>query len=314
MREHQLMRDTKIGGFVLVLFALLSVLVFSAVGFAVDIGHVYNEQRRIQIAADAAALAGVATLGADASYARVFDAVTTISNANSISIDEVSLIPPRCGSWTGGTFSPSSNNQCDSSTSAIEVTIRRTVRLGFARVSHEGDFTLTARSVGYSPTSSGANCIRPLGVEGSYFASLNIPVGGTFSIGGTQGAGNWGKIDIFGNSSSGPQYTSMMLSNACDDSFVAGGIVSQGTGNADIQQVFDTLLSDQTPPFAAQGMVVAVTSDFTQGNGSVTIQRFLRVDLLSHQGNGKSWTSTFRVVDLDAEPEPPPTTSRQLVE
>ena len=230
MREHQLMRDKQNGGFVLVLFALLSVLVFGAVGFAVDIGHVYDEQRRIQIAADAASLAGVATLGADASYSRVFDAVTTISNANSISIDEVSLIPPRCGSWTGGTFSPSSNNQCDSSTSAIEVTIRRTVRLGFARVSHQGDFTLTARSVGYSPTSSGANCIRPLGVEGAYFASLNVPVGGTFSIEGTQGAGNWGKIDIFGNSSSGQQYTNMMLSNACDDSFVAGGGRFTGDG------------------------------------------------------------------------------------
>jgi Flp pilus assembly protein TadG len=301
-------------GFVLIMFALMSVVIFGAVGFAVDVSRVYDEQRRIQIAADAAALAGVATLGASASYSGVLAAVTTIANANSISTDEVTSVPPRCGTWSGGAFSPSSSDQCDSSSSAIEVTIKRRLRLGLARVVHEGDFVLTARSVGYNATSSEANCIRPLGIEGSYFSNLNVPVGGTFSIGGTQGAGNWGKIDIFGNSSSGQQYTNMMLSNACDNSFVPGGVVSQGTGNADIRQVFDTLLGDQAPPFATQGMVVALTSDFTQGNGVVTIQRFLRVDLLSHQGNGKSWTSTFRVVDLDAEPDPPPSRTRQLVE
>jgi hypothetical protein len=183
----------------------------------------------------------------------------------------------------------------------------------FARIMMSGEVTISAHSVGYRPSGQ-PQCIRPFGVEASFLSRTPVSSGDTFTVGGTQESGNWGKIDIFGNSSSGQEYEQMMMNNACDDSFEVGRSVSQGTGNADIRQVFDALLSDQTPPFASQGMIIAVTSDFSSGNGSVTIQRFMKVDLLSHSGTGRGWSSTFRVVDDNAQPEPEPSSGRQLVQ
>lgn len=300
-------------GFVMVLASLMIVGVITAVGFAVDMGRVYEEQRRIQVVADAASLAAVGTLANDSRYSSMVWTVTDIAGANAVTSDEVLQVPPQCGTWNGGSFIPSYRNECDDTSTAVRVTVTRHVPMTFARFMTSGDVTISARAVSYRPTGV-PQCIRPFGVEGSFLAGSPVPVGGTFTVGGSQGSGNWGKLDISGNSSSGEEYERMMMNNACDDSFQAGRSVSQGTGNSNIRQVFDSLLSDQTPPFASRGMIVAVTSDFTPGNGTVTIQRFMRVDLLSQRGNGDSWSCTFRVVEDNAQPEPPPPSGRQLVQ
>ncbi len=149
-------------------------------------------------------------------------------------------------------------------------------------------------------------------------AALVIPLLWLFLAGivqcGTQNSGNWGKIDLDGNSSSGTVYTSLMLNNLCDDSFAPGNWVSAGTGNAQISQVFQSLLSDTSPPLAWSNLVFAVTSDFPQGNGLVQIRRFMRVDVLSQRGNGQGWSLTMRVVQLDAQPDSRTPGRRQLVE
>jgi hypothetical protein len=143
---------------------------------------------------------------------------------------------------------------------------------------------------------------------------LGAAEGGTFSISGTQGAGNWGKIDLYGNASSGTAYTNFMLHNLCDDQIAAGRSVSAGTGNAAIEEVFETILNDTCTPLASKNMVFAVTTDFGVGNSLVRILRFIRVDLLSQQGKGARWQAKFRIVELDSEPDSAPQTTRQLVE
>jgi hypothetical protein len=324
-------------GVVAVLVSLFIVVLVASVGFAVDIGRAHDEKQKIQIAADAASLAAVGTLGARASLATVTSQVEAIANSNDVASDEVFAFPPRCGTWTNGSFVPDAQNRCDSQTTAVEVTVRRSVPIQFARMISSDDIHIEARSVSFIPPAEIGNCIRPFGVEGSLLDSLRPSVGDTFDIGGTQRQGNWGKIDIDGNSSAGPVFTDLMMRNVCDDSIARGNFVSAGTGNADIGAVFDTLLgdederadvcrergvsgsdgeedSDDDADSQAKGMVLAVTSDFGQGNCSVQIKRFIKVDLLSHCGRGRNWKATFRVVDLDAEPEAPVTVTRQMVQ
>jgi hypothetical protein len=173
---------------------------------------------------------------------------------------------------------------------------------------------LVTRALGYKPLYRPGNCIRPFGIESSYFSRLNVTVGDTFTINGSQGAGNWGKLDLYGNASSGTAFTEAMLNNICDDSISAGSQVSVGTGNASISQVFSTLLADTTLPLASQRMIFAVTSDFPKGNGYVELLRFIRVDLLSQSNHGHNWQATLRVVDLDAEPESMKPPDRDLME
>jgi hypothetical protein len=306
--------DPPEGGFVLCLLLVFVTILMMSLAFAVDLGRAHDQQRQIQIAADAASLAGLGTLGGASSYSSMLGTVTAIAQANGVSLQEIMANPPRCGVWSQGSFVPQRPSQCDPSSTAIEVSVNRSLPAHFARILNRDQFNLTARAISYLPPAENGSCIRPFGVESSYLLPLSIPAGGTFSVQGNQGSGNWGKLDIGGNMSSGTQYTAMMQNNVCHPDVAVGNSVSVGTGNAQIEQVFETLLNDPTPPIAAQNMVIAVTSDFGNGNSAVQIDRFIKVDLLSQSGTGSRWNATFRIVEWDAQPEPPTQPTRQLVE
>jgi len=301
-------------GFAILLVSMFLVVLLAFLAFSMDLARVYDERQQIQIAADAASLAAVNVLGAGVDYASVLATITSIAQANSVLGEEVAEVKPRCGTWSDGQFHPQQEGVCDGDTTAVNVTIRRKVPTSFSGLSRLSGSTVVASAVSYKPLSIPGNCIRPFGVEASFLAELNVQPGGTFTLNGTQESGNWGKIDLDGNSSSGQQYTSLMLNNLCDEAIVEGNDVSVGTGNAQIRQVFDTLLMDSTPPYAHQGMVFAVTTDFPAGNGIVKLLKFIRVDLVSQRSNGQGWQGTFRVVDLDAEPESKDPPKRLLME
>jgi hypothetical protein len=298
-REHQ-----SNSGFVIVLFCLLLSTTLAFLAFALDSVNLLAEHRRLQISADALSIAGANALGPSADYPSVSAFISNIAGAHSVTEQEMSNPTPRCGIWQNGTFVPRTDGLCDKTSTAVEVTLTRSVSTSFARFIAFVPVTISARAVTYRPTFTPGNCIRPFGVENSYLTRLNLTNGATFTVNGTQGPGNWGKIDLYGNASSGTEYTSLMLNNLCDDQIVAGNIVSVGTGNAQISDVFQTILSDSTPPYAWHGMVFAVTSDFPNGNGVVQILRFIRVDLVSQQGNGQNWSATLRITDVDTEPDP----------
>lgn len=301
-------------GFVAVLVSLFFVVLVTSVGFAVDIGRAQDEKQQIQIAADAASFAAAAVLGPQTDLSTVTARVESIAKANGASLEEVRKSPPRCGAWTNGAFVPHARNVCDSQTTAVEVTVSRAVPMKFAKMVRSEDISIEARSVSYIPPAVSGNCIRPFGVEASLLNSIAPAVGSTITVGGTQESGNWGKIDLNGNSSSGQVFTSLMMNNLCDEGIGRGKYVTTGTGNAQIWQVFDTLLADETPPLAWQGMIFAVTSDMDGGNCTVQIERFIKVDLLSQRGSGSNWRATLRIVDLDAEPESPVVPTRQIVQ
>lgn len=301
-------------GFVIFLFLVFATVLMMSLAFAVDIGKAHDQQRQIQIAADASSLAAVGALTQNPTYSNVLATVTSIAQSNGVSYAELMDNPPRCGTWSNGAFIANQTAHCDSSSTAVEVSIFRSLPTNFARVLNKDQLNLRARAIGYLPPPVNGSCIRPFGVESSFLSRLNLSPGGTFSVQGNQGSGNWGKLDIGGNMSSGSQYTSMMLNNVCHADVARGHSVSVGTGNAQIDQVFQTLLDDSTPPFAAKNMILALTSDFGNGNGLVQIDQFIKVDLLNQSGSGSRWQATFRVVEWDAQPDPPSQPSRQLVE
>jgi len=300
-------------GFVVFMFMVIAAVLLTSVAFTVDMGRAYDAQRQLQIVADSAALSGVGALGPNANYSQVLSVITAIAQANGATVDEIMDREPRCGTWERTTFVPSNGRSCPSSANAVEVNVERTIPTQFAHLMNQNSFTLHATAVAYLPPPEGGNCIRPFGVEQSYLEKLNVSEGETFSVNGTQGSGNWGKIDLGGNASSGEEYTQLMLSNLCDEAIAPGGYVSSGTGNAQIDQVFQALLEDTSPPLAATNMVLAVTSDFDKGNSQVQIRGFIKVDLLAQEGSGSDWQGTFRIVAWNAQPDHAVAPSRRLM-
>jgi hypothetical protein len=295
------------------MFMVIAAVLLTSVAFTVDMGRAYDAQRQLQIVADSAALSGVGALGPNANYSQVLSVITAIAQANGATVDEIMDREPRCGTWERTTFVPSNGRSCPSSANAVEVNVERTIPTQFAHLMNQYSFTLHATAVAYLPPPEGGNCIRPFGVEQSYLEKLNVSEGETFSVNGTQGSGNWGKIDLGGNASSGEEYTQLMLSNLCDEAIAPGGYVSSGTGNAQIDQVFQALLEDTSPPLAATNMVLAVTSDFDKGNSQVQIRGFIKVDLLAQEGSGSDWQGTFRIVAWNAQPDHAVAPSRRLM-
>lgn len=313
MTIHALKTNAPCSGFVVfILMLTLSVLLTSMV-FAVDVGRAHDQRRQLQNVADAAALAAVGALGSDTDYPKMVSVVTSIALANGASVEEIMEIEPRCGMWEDGVFKAGGVQSCTSSMNAVEVSVTRSVPTTFARLLNQESFQFRTSAVAYKPTPIGGSCIRPFGIEQSVLDTVRGFKGETFSVGGTQEVGNWGKLDIIGNSSSGVEYTRLMLTNLCDEAIKAGGYVSSGTGSAQINQVFDSLLADTAPPLASRNMVFAVTPDARRGNSTVQILRFIKVDLLGHSGSGPRWHADFRVVEWDAQPDPPVQPTRRLV-
>lgn len=307
--ENCLSRESGLVVFFLMLF---TTILLTTTAFTVDSARAYDEHRKLQIAADAAALASVNALGSDSSYSSLRSVVDSVAQANGISPTELQDVTTRCGTWNAQTFTLEANDTCDPSSTAVEVMLQRTLSFGLSNIVNKPSFNVTARSVGYLPPPQGS-CIRPFGIEESLLLNENIQEGDTFSISVTNG-GNWGKLDIGGNASSGQTYTELMTTNACDEAIEIGSFVSPGTGFAEVRQVFDAIAEDPNQPDAERNMIFAAISDMDNGNHDVEIRRFIKVDFISQEGNGSNWTALFRLVEWDAEPEPAIYPTRQLVQ
>ena len=301
-------------GITIVLFSMFLFVLCSFIAFALDMSRFYNERHKLQLTTDAATLAGLNALVAGTTYNDVVNAITINGQSNGASTSEILQAQPRCGTWVKNSFVAQPIGVCDNTSTALEVSLRRSLPAGMGSVLGLSPVTLATRAIGHKPLYRPGNCIRPFGIENSYFTQLNVPVGGVFTVNGSQSAGNWGKLDVYCNASSGTAFSEAMLNNVCDESIAVGSQISTGTGNAQISRVFSTILADTTLPLASQSMIFAVTSDFPSGNGYVELLRFIRVDLLSQRGSGRNWEATLRVVNLDAEPESAKPPDRDLME
>lgn len=306
------------GGFVLLFCTFLIVVLFAITALVFDFGRALVERHRISIASDAASIAALNVLGPGTSYNAVLSEVYSIVQFNNVLPGEILSV--RCGTWSGGNFTPQAAGVCNGSSNSVQVESRRVVPTFFARLIGVADLSPRVSALAHVTGVSAGACIRPFGVESSYFNGLYSPngiqIGQTFTVGGHQSAGNWGKIDINGNTPD--DWQGNMLNDQCDPLIQLGAIFQGDTGFSQVRQVFNAIAQDQTPPPASVGMIIALTSDFPNGgSGNVTLHEFIKVDFLSHSGNGQNWQGQFRLVERNVAPPPPPgggTAIRYLVQ
>lgn len=110
-------------GSMLIFFGVALTALLGTAAIAVDVGFLYKSRREMQIASDAAALAGVRELAADDKNAARQKAAM-VAQSNSLAGGSAPLNPDddvEFGRWSNGVFTPNHAN-----TNAIRVTVRRT--------------------------------------------------------------------------------------------------------------------------------------------------------------------------------------------
>ena len=300
-------------GAVLVFFSMVLILIIGVIAFVVDLGRTYSEKRKLQYAADAAALAGVSHVGG-ASGSTVSASAIAAANANGVTVAE--LLSIECGRWINGNdctqqscrvFRSCASGACtdclDSQANAVRVQSRRDVGMTLARVVGVQSTYPRVESVAMIEPASDERCIKPMGIEASVIG--DTAPGDTFIIG-KNAPGNWGKLSIGGvNYSSGNNFEDAILSDvgACGDDVGIGSQIPVATGSGgSIRNVF----SDAIQQGKNTDWFLAVISPTENGQSLVTILEFVKVTLVSQTGNGNNWQATLRVVSRESDPPPPP--------
>ncbi len=152
-------------GQTIVLAALCMTILLGMVGLAVDAGFLFNAKRRIQIAADSAALAGAAEMNFGDSVAAARTAATLNGFTNGVNGVTVQVNP-------SGTSSPSPLYGAYKNQSGyLEVIVTAPTPTVFMRVMNLTSFSVTARAVGALGGSSA--CIYVLSTSGTSFSLSN---------------------------------------------------------------------------------------------------------------------------------------------
>lgn len=295
-------------GFVFVFFSFAIVVLLLVAAFAVDLSRVRDEERRIQYATDAAAIAGAYYVGFSADNV-VTAKAQAAGGANSLSNSE--MISIQCGRWIRGTectvsscreFMPCGNtgpcSDCsDPDANAVKTQSRRTVPTRFAKIVGQNSISPSVHSVAMATPNR--HCIKPFGIVFSYITGLTA--NSTFTVA-KNAPGNWGKIDVGGvNYSSGNNFRDAIEGKgACSKDVYIGAQVDSSTGNGgSIDHVFDDAIDDDNN----LGWVLPVITQQSNGQNTVTMLEFIKVDLLSSNGSGNNWSGTFRIVARNVAPE-----------
>jgi len=214
-------------GAVLVLIAILIPLLLIALGLVVDNGQAFDTKRRLQKAADAAAIAAAQEMrrgnkdGAEA--AAIKNAALNGAAAPDAQVTVTS--PPKTGPRAGDPW-------------FMEVTVRRASPLYFMRAIYEKDLMVEARAV--AGITNGKNCIIALNKT----ASPGLLVSGTADV----DAGECG-VQVNSSASTGLRANGGAILEAANIA-VAGGYSGVGFSPSPVTgaKVMEDPLSDLPPP------------------------------------------------------------------
>jgi Flp pilus assembly protein TadG len=152
-------------GQALVLAALCMSMLLGFLGFAIDVGLLFVEKRKVQVAADIAAAAGAAELNYGDYAATAQAAAAQNGFTNGVSGVTVSVNP-------SGTAIPSPQNGAYAGQAGyLEVVVSEQVPTYFMRVMNFSSMTVSARAVGAMGASQ--NCIYALAGSGTAFSMSN---------------------------------------------------------------------------------------------------------------------------------------------
>ncbi|HUF53506.1 MAG TPA: pilus assembly protein TadG-related protein [Dehalococcoidia bacterium] len=147
--------NTRESGQTLILFGLLISTLLMIVALVTDVGMMAVERRRIQNAADSAALAGAHSLPGDPEGA--ITGAEYYAYANGVDADELTLVDV------------TTTNETDDT---VRVEITRSVGFGFAQVFGLKEGSVTVQAAALAGTVVGGSGIAPFAIEESVFAGL----------------------------------------------------------------------------------------------------------------------------------------------
>lgn len=287
LRESATRRDANPeGGSIFVIVLIFLIPMAGLVGLALDTGFTYYEERRMQIAADAGALAGVAKLvNAGVTSTQVTTEVEAIAGANGLGTGEITA----GGGIDLGRWDPGTSTFTSGATpwNAVRVRARRTVGLLWAPLFNFFEFQPLVTSVAYISSTGSATCMVPFGLDDGVVAGVTY--GSVLDIS-RPNAGNWGKLDIGGNMSSNPVFVAAMTNGVCSERLAIGDDVSPGTGFAGVVDGFNGRI--EVNPI----VILPVVNNFANGNSSDSVVvGFVAVELIGQgQGHGRNWSGQIR--------------------
>lgn len=292
-------------GIAVFIFIIGMVMLAIGGGFALDVGFTQFQQRRIQIASDAAAFAAAELLGPTVYDSDVYNEASYIGGANGLQNGEALI---ECGKWDSATKTFSACNDdkkatpvcasCgDVNTNAVRVRSARQVATRFAMLLGINQFAPNVKAVAVNNNTLNLHCLRPFGIEQDILDDPDNPIEieEQFTI--TYPApGNWGKLDLGGiNMSSGTNFGNYMLSGFCDGSVSVGDDVSAGTG-------FGGPLTTPFEPLLDKEIIISATAGFPNGNSSpVNLTEFIKVRFDAQIEKGGNWTGYFTLVERNVD-------------
>ena len=289
------------GGTVLVMFAIMLVVLCGAAALTVDLGNTRDQSRLAQNAVDAAALAGARLVGRTPDDELAQEA-RALAQANGLTENDGVIV--LCGRWQGGAFAACDSGgggaaclSCsDSSANAVRVSARRQVGMVFAQLLGVEQLAPAVEATAMMPILVLNYCMRPFGVELRALDGVNE--GDLFTVG-SDAPGNWGKLDIGGNMSSGTNFENAMVNGICNADVALGASIETGTGfGGSIRNVMNEVVQQGSE----NGMVIGLVSPFPNGNGQVTLEEFITVDYVRQSNSGGNWQGTFRLVERNTAP------------
>ena len=284
-------------GTALVLLTVFIVALFGFAALSLDVGCVYQEQRHIQIAADAAALAGATLLtNQNQNVGLIRKEAKAIAGANGVKPNEIAASSSgdiQVGLWTNGTFSANTTGP-EGRYNAVQVPARRKVNLMFARVVGMNFMNPAVDSVAIVDSVRCPWAASPLGITSNALADATI--GSTFIVGEKVGsAGQWGALNFEGRTHTSGEWEAAMLNGYTGAVCAATSVPTEtDPGANDVKQVMEKLLA------SGQTIIVPVVNDLDLA-GATAVETFgfvgLQVVGLSVQG-GSKMQITFKLVSV----------------
>ena len=291
-------------GVTLVLLSLFIVALFGFAALSIDVARVFQEQRHIQIAADAAALAGATLLtNATQDAEVVMKEANAVAMANDVAAKEIHAgqghytgnnpNQVQIGVWTNGIFD-ANHTTPQGRYNAVRMPVHREVDLMFAKVVGMSTMDPKVRSVAMLDSVGCPQGPSPLGVTSNILAGATI--GSTITVGEKQGeSGQWGQLDFNGGIQTSGDWEKAMLNGYTGTVCVASSLHADTNPGADrVKKTMQELLD------SGQTIIVPMipTFDNVYGQVSVDIIGFvgLQVVGLNDHGSGSTMEITFKYV------------------
>lgn len=244
-------------GQTLILVALSLTCILGFVGFATDVGVLLHDKRNLQIAADAAAIAGAKEIRISTAKVKAAAYAASVQNGYTDGVDGVSVVPSY----------PAADGPHAGDPAYAEAIVTQTQRTFFTRLFGFTSMPVKARAVAFNGATTDTACLTALNPT----AGDTIHLQGSFTV-------NAPGCSVIDNSNN--------KTNALDFTGGAGRITSGGIGVvgaingpasdstpapvSGIQQISDPLAGVITPPTYNPASCTAAPSAPKKGSNAVT--------------------------------------------